>query len=245
MKKYFGYIFVIICFICCTLVGRSLPNQSTIKHAMPPNNNLHKNLEKLKKEEVSKCAYFTKDILNLAKKDKYFFYIVDKTHYLPKDYIPLDLEGQNVKVRKDTLEAFNKMQAAAKKDNINIWILSGFRSYDRQKFLFDRSVKTKGIEHANKYLAYPGSSQHQLGTAVDINSVENSFVDTKEYAWLKKNAEKFGFSLSFPEKQELKTGFAFEPWHYRYITPEGAAIQKQYFNDSQVDFLDALNACLK
>ena len=198
----------------------------------------------MKKEESSQCVYFTKNILDLAKEDKYFFYIVDKTHYLPKNYIPSDLEGQNIKVQKSTLEAFNKMQAAAKKDNINIWIVSGFRDYVRQEHLYNTSIQAKGIEHANKYLAKPGTSQHQLGTAIDINSVQNSFAQTPECKWLEKNAEKFGFSLSFPKGEEEKTGYAYEPWHYRYITPEGTALQKKYFNNSQVDFLNALNACL-
>lgn len=200
----------------------------------------------IKPAEQNFCSVFTDNLLNLAKEDPYFFFEVDKNHFLPAAYTPADLQGQGKSaVRKSTYDAFNKMARAAKKDGVNLFILSGFRPYKRQEYLFNRSMQTKGLAHAEKYVARPGASQHQLGTAVDINSVEDRFVNSKEYAWLKKNACEFGFSLSFPKGQEEKTGYAFEPWHYRYITPEGCKIQQEKFNDSQVDFLNALNACLK
>lgn len=203
-------------------------------------------IEKTLKAEQNSCSAFAVDILNLAKQDPYLFYIVDKTHLLPAEYNPADLIGKGkTAVRKKTFEAFKQMAKEAKKDGVNLFILSGFRPYKRQEYLFNRSVQTKGLAHAEKYVARPGASQHQLGTAVDINSVEDRFVNSKEYAWLRKNACKFGFSLSFPQGQEEKTGYSFESWHYRYITPEGCKIQQEKFNDSQVDFLDALNACLK
>ncbi|MBQ4493234.1 MAG: M15 family metallopeptidase [Elusimicrobiaceae bacterium] len=206
----------------------------------------NKNVEIPQSQKPSYCANFSKEILDLSKQDPYLFYIIDKKHLLPADYNPTDLIGKGkFAVRKQTYEAFNQMAKEAKKDGINLFILSGFRPYKRQEYLFNRSVKTKGQEHADKYVARPGTSQHQLGLAIDISSVEDSFVNSKEYAWLKEKACKYGFSLSFPQGQEEKTGYAFEPWHYRYITPEGCRVQKEYFNDSQVDFLAALNTCLK
>lgn len=254
MKKSAYFISSILIIIFCTLICRSMTNQS----AFVSENKKAAIKEALNKEveddffstkffrRKPKCKIFGRQLLTMAKEDPYFFYIVDKKNLLPQDYTPKDLIGEGkYAVRSQTLEAFEKMKEAAKEEGINLWILSGFRPYERQKFLFENSVKTKGIEHADKYVARPGASQHQLGTAVDINSVENSFVNTKEYTWLKENAGKFGFSLSFPQGQENITGYSFEPWHYRYITPEGYKIQKEYFKNSQVDFLEALNACLK
>lgn len=225
MKRFLFYLLIIL-FGACTVKQES---QIEIKPA-----------------EQNFCSVFSDNLLTLAKEDPYFFFEVDKNRFLPASYTPADLLGQGKSaVRKSTYDAFDKMAKAAKKEGIKLFILSGFRSYARQEYLFNRSLKTKGLEHANKYVARAGSSQHQLGTAIDINSVDISFENTEEYAWLTKNAGDFGFSLSFPKGQEEKTGYAFEPWHYRYITPEGVTLQKQYFNDSQVDFLDALNACLK
>ena len=202
--------------------------------------------ETAKEGKPDPCTIFSQEIITLAKADPYFFYIVDKNNLLDETYTPNDLIGKGkFAVRKKVAQAFKELQDAAKKEGLNIWLLSGFRSYKRQEALYQGSLKRRGFEHTNLYVARPGASQHQLGMAVDINNVHTEFTKTKEYAWLKENAAKFGFSLSFPEGQEDKTGYAFEPWHYRYITPEGSRLQKEYFNDSQVDFLEALNACLK
>ncbi len=230
MKKLLFYFCLIFCIACA--VKQEAPLEA-VKKDLPKQT-----------EQKDPCAVFNKEILALAKQDQYFFFPVDKKRHLPAEYTPADLIGKGkFAVREQTKKAFDKMAEAAKKEGINLFILSGFRPYARQEYLFNRSVKTKGKAHADKYVARPGASQHQLGSAVDINSVEDSFVNTKEYAWLKKNAAKFGFSLSFPKGQEDKTGYSFEPWHYRYITIEGCQIQQEHFNDSQVDFLDALNAC--
>ena len=228
MKKFF-YLALFIFLNACNTT-KPQPQNETAKEQEKPN----------------PCAVFSEEILDLAKQDKYFFFPVDKKRHLPNDYAPTDLIGKGkFAVRSQTSKAFNKMAQAAKKDGVNLFILSGFRPYKRQEYLFNRSVKNRGIEHAEKYVARPGASQHQLGTAVDISSVEDSFVNSKEYAWLKENACKYGFSLSFPKGQEEKTGYSFESWHYRYITIEGCKIQQEKFNDSQVEFLDDLNACLE
>lgn len=230
MKKLLIYFFIIFLVACAS-------KQEVQVQSQP---------ETPKEEKPNPCAVFSEEILDLAKQDKYFFFPVDKKRHLPNDYAPTDLIGKGkFAVRSQTSKAFNKMAQAAKKDGVNLFILSGFRPYKRQEYLFNRSVKNRGIEHAEKYVARPGASQHQLGTAVDISSVEDSFVNSKEYAWLKENACKYGFSLSFPKGQEEKTGYSFESWHYRYITIEGCKIQQENFNDSQVDFLDALQLCLE
>lgn len=254
MKRIPFYIFLVFALISCTLICRSMTNQNTFMSS-EDKTVMKETLNKEAEEDLfygniyrrkPKCKIFNKHILIQAKKDPYLFYIVDKKNLLTAEYNPQDLIGEGkYAVRKQTRKAFDKMAETAKQDDINLFILSGFRPYSRQAYLFNRSVQAKGQEHADKYVAKPGASQHQLGTAVDINSVEDSFVNTMEYAWLQENAEKFGFSLSFPKGQENKTGYAFEPWHYRYITPEGTKIQKEHFNDSQVDFLAALNACLE
>ena len=245
MKKITCFSLFIFCLMTCTLICRALTNQSVpfSTEKMAP---FKEDLEQVKNENSSICALFPDILLEEARQDPYLFYIVDKENSLPQEYFPRDLVGEGkAKVRQATYDAFEKMAQAAQKEGIHLWILSGFRSYERQTEIHKRSLALKGPEHTEKFVARPGQSQHQLGTAVDINSVEDSFVNTKEYTWLKENAETFGFSLSFPEGQQKKTGYAFEPWHYRYITPLGATLQKIYFHDSQVDFLDTLNACLE
>ena len=135
--------------------------------------------------------------------------IVNKTYSLPKDYNP-GLE----KVYKD---AFSEMQSAAKLDNINIFIASGFRSYDYQKKLYDAYVKEDGKEKADTYSARPGYSEHQSGLAADINTAASWFDDTAEAKWLKENCYKYGFIVRFPKGEEEYTGYKYESWHLRYV----------------------------
>jgi D-alanyl-D-alanine carboxypeptidase len=138
----------------------------------------------------------------------------------------------------------DKLLAAAEKDKLNLYIISSHRSQAYQQKLFDGSVKNNGLEHALKYVARPGGSQHHLGTAVDFNNVNKNFAQTKEYKWLLKNAGKYGFSLSYPDGAQEKTGFVFEPWHYRYIGESAVKLQDTFFNGSQYDTLAFLHKCV-
>jgi len=120
-------------------------------------------------------------------------------------------------LRKVAYDAMVKMINAAKEDNINLYVISGFRTYEKQKSLFDNSESKNGLEHALLYSAKPGHSEHQLGLAADLITTQESFDKTKEYAWLKENAYKYGFIERYPKDKEFITGYGYEPWHYRYL----------------------------
>ena len=138
--------------------------------------------------------------------------IVNKTYSLPKDYNP----GLQ-KVYKD---AFTQMQSAAKLDNINLFIASGFRSYDDQVKLYNAYIKEDGKEKADTYSARPGYSEHQSGLAADINTAASWFDDTQEAKWLKQNCYKYGFIIRYPKGEEKYTGYKYESWHLRYVGKE-------------------------
>ena len=138
--------------------------------------------------------------------------IVNKTYSLPKDYNP----GLQ-KVYKD---AFAQMQSAAKLDNINLFIVSGFRSYDDQVKLYNAYIKEDGKEKADTYSARPGYSEHQSGLAADINTAASWFDDTQEAKWLKQNCYKYGFIIRYPKGEEKYTGYKYESWHLRYVGKE-------------------------
>ena len=123
----------------------------------------------------------------------------------------------NQKIRSVAYTPLVNMINDAKKNNINLKVISSYRTYDKQEFLFNNSVNKNGINHALLYSAKPGHSEHQLGLAVDLNTTDNNFENTKEYEWLKNNSYKYGFILRYPKGKEYLTGFAFEPWHYRYV----------------------------
>ena len=156
--------------------------------------------------------------------------LVNKYNKLPDNYeiddlVTLDNEysKKGEKVREVIYNDLKKMFDEAKKDNINLNVISGFRTNEKQDTLFNNSIKKNGLDHALIYSAKPGYSEHQLGLAIDINSVEESFKNTNEYKWLKNNSYKYGFIERYPEGKEKITGFGYEPWHYRYLGVDVAA----------------------
>lgn len=118
--------------------------------------------------------------------------------------------------------AFREMQEAAHRDAIKIIPISGYRGFAQQRYLFGRGVKEYGSrESAARRYAPPGYSEHHTGLALDLGDQVHPecdllpcFQKTHAYAWLAKNASRFGFELSFPtEREEM----SFEPWHWRFI----------------------------
>ncbi|MBP3635279.1 MAG: M15 family metallopeptidase [Bacilli bacterium] len=139
--------------------------------------------------------------------------IVNKTYRLPKDYDP-------GKLNEDALNAFYEMRKDAAKDNITLWIQSGYRSYSTQSDLYENYVKKDGKEKSDTYSARPGHSEHQTGLAMDLNIIDSSFEGTKEAIWIAKNSYKYGFIIRYPKEKENITGYKYEPWHIRYLGKE-------------------------
>ena len=112
-------------------------------------------------------------------------------------------------------------------------VREGFRTHDEQTKIFDDKVKAfmkeghrrkKAEELAEKWVAVPGSSEHELGLAVDINADKERSTNEEVYSWLAENAWRYGFILRYPYGSESITGIDYEPWHYRYVGKDAAAI---------------------
>lgn len=136
--------------------------------------------------------------------------IANKTYNLPSNYNPGSLLSTFT-------SNFNKMKNDAKNNNINLYIRSGFRSYNTQVSLYNNYVKRDGKAAADTYSARAGHSEHQTGLAADINSLDQSFINTKEGKWLNDNCYKYGFIIRYPKGKESITGYIYEPWHIRYV----------------------------
>ncbi|MBP9988534.1 MAG: M15 family metallopeptidase [Ruminococcus sp.] len=135
--------------------------------------------------------------------------IANKTYALPSSYNPgVDSTAQS---------ALNKMISAASNQGISLWVVSGFRSYSTQRDIYNNYVARDGKAAADRYSARPGHSEHQTGLAFDLNSLSQSFENTKEGQWLAKNCYKYGFIIRFPKGKENETGYMYEPWHVRYL----------------------------
>lgn len=143
--------------------------------------------------------YYVNDIL-----------IANKTYALPSSYTP-------GKLLDTFMNAFNTMQTAALSEGISLKIVSGYRSYSTQYTLYNRYVNRDGKVLADTYSARAGHSEHQSGLAADINSLEQSWINTPEGKWLNNNCHKYGFIIRYPKGKESITGYMYEPWHIRYV----------------------------
>jgi D-alanyl-D-alanine carboxypeptidase len=169
--------------------------------------------------------------------------LVDKSHTLAAEYEPDDLVSLSAssltvssgdpRVRKTIMPAVTDMARAARADGVTLVFSSGYRSFEYQKSVYAREVKTYGQEMADRESARPGASQHQLGTAIDFGSITDAFADTRAGKWLFTHAGDYGFSLSYPQGYEEITGYRYESWHYRYITKPAVVLQRKYFSDVQ------------
>ena len=190
---------------------------------------------------------------NFSSDDLSPFYLIDKTHKVSADYEPKGLihleknnlfaiNKNNLSLRPEAFEALKVLAAAAKADGVTLTVSSTYRSYEYQKNLFDYWVSVDGLEEAERESARPGTSQHQLGMALDFAPVDDAFDQTPGGKWVYANAAKYGWSLSFPKGYEDVTGYRWECWHFRYIGVEACQFQKKWFSDVQqfmIEFIDA------
>lgn len=163
------------------------------------------------------------------------YVIVNKTYSLPRNYKPVDPYSGSVTsghcincIDKTTMEAFKQMEADARSIGLNIYISSGYRSYDTQQSLYKNYSLRDGEAAADKYSARAGHSEHQTGYCYDLNTIDDSFAKTDEGIWINKNAYLYGFIIRYPKGKEDITGYQYESWHLRYV---GVELAKKLYND--------------
>ena len=202
---------------------------------------------------------FIKDLYAILEEEKTFraddkslFFLIDKKHtasssYAPKDLISLeknslfDLNKAGMKIRPEAYSALNEMAQAALNEGIRLLVSSAYRSYSYQENLFNYWVSVDGLEEAERESSRPGTSQHQLGTAVDFGSISDDFDKTQMGQWVYKNAADYGWSLSFPKGYEDVTGYRWECWHFRYLGKNACLFQQKWFGGIQqfmLEFID-------
>ncbi|MBM5610934.1 M15 family metallopeptidase [Listeria seeligeri] len=168
--------------------------------------------------------------------------LANKDYSLQPSYTPPDLVRPNVtfsfgdeqvekaQMRKEAGTALEEMFQAANEDGYKLFAVSGYRSYKRQQEVFQAEVNSKGDTKAREAVAYPGTSEHQTGLAMDISSESQSyelteaFGTTPEGKWLEDNAHNYGFILRYMKGREDITKYQYESWHYRYVGKDAATI---------------------
>ena len=152
--------------------------------------------------------------------------LVNGRHYLDENYKPAglvtfsrDYSYEEQKAQRVVVDAFLAMQKACKEQtDAQLMVNSAYRSYQEQIGTHKRNPKG--------YAARAGSSEHQTGFALDITSREHPmrwpFDKSEEGVWMREHCHEYGFILRYPEKQSHIFGFAYEPWHLRYVGKEVA-----------------------
>ncbi len=158
--------------------------------------------------------------------------LVNKQNPVPEDFCA-KLSGINNSMSADAriIGDIYEMMDAASADGVDLMICSAYRSYDRQKVLFNNKINKlmrEGMTYLEAYkvgsmnVTVPGTSEHQIGLALDIltagyTTMDDGFGETKAGKWLAANASDYGFILRYPKGKEEITGIVYEPWHFRYV----------------------------
>lgn len=157
--------------------------------------------------------------------------LVNASHAIPDDYeVTLSELSNGVlvdeRIYPDLQQMFDDMRA----DGLSPVVGEGYRTHQAQENMMADKVnmyieqgysKKDADKQARKWVAEPGTSEHELGLALDINAVDST--DAWDvYTWLADNAYKYGFILRYPSGKEEITGIDYEPWHYRYVGKEAA-----------------------
>jgi len=186
-------------------------------------------LRKAVKDQISKINSTVGSLDKLSKTDPELLQKYSKTYFLNEHYIPSKLDSidrafllqpeRAHQFHDDALPFLEDMIREAADDDIDLKIVSAYRSFGTQASLKANYSVTYGAGTANQFSADQGYSEHQLGTAIDVTTPElgnafDRFDQTAAFTWMKENAHKYGFVLSYPEKNAF---YLYEPWHWRFV----------------------------
>ena len=158
--------------------------------------------------------------------------VVNAWNELPEDYsVELTELSNGQKVDSRIYPYLQEMFDAARAEGVYPVVREGYRTEEEQQEILDDKIQTyinqgysqsRAERTAKEWVALPGTSEHQLGIAVDINADKSKCSNEEVYAWLAENAYKYGFILRYPPGKQEITGTSYEPWHYRYVGVEAA-----------------------
>lgn len=202
--------------------------------------------EKLKnktlEEKLGLVSHTVGSLDKLIKVDPQLLKKYSKVYFLNENYIPISLTQipedyvfnpkVTYQIHTDVMFFLELLMQESRKDGLKPLIISAYRSFTTQADIKAINKVTYGAKTANQFSAEQGFSEHQLGTTVDITTPNTGanfikFDTTKEYQWLKENAHKFGFILSYPKGN---TYYAYEPWHWRFV---GIALATKLYNEGK------------
>lgn len=218
--------FYLICLTVLICVVVNLQNRDFNKQYISQTTSEYRNNDK--KDESNRTDTDKKDI-----QEDWYLTLVNKWNPIQSEN---DIEVNELSngefVDKRIYPYLQKMFDAARNEGIYPIVASGYRTEQEQEEIYSEKIaayKAEGLSAADAkreaelWVAVPGTSEHQLGLAVDINADGIHSVGTDVYRWLKKNAHLYGFILRYPPEKTDLTGVSNEPWHYRYVGVDAAA----------------------
>ena len=163
--------------------------------------------------------------------------LVNRENYIPADYeVQLTELSNGKKVDSRIYPELQEMFNAARAQGYGLFVREGYRTQEEQQQLMDEKIeayenegksKPEAKKLAEQWVAIPGTSEHEIGLAVDIVDVKYQLLEenqekTETQKWLMKNCWKYGFILRYPKDKQEITGVIYEPWHYRFVGKENA-----------------------
>mgnify|MGYP003208638965 FL=1 len=158
--------------------------------------------------------------------------LVNRDNYIPDNYeFELTELANGEKVDSRIYPSLQDMFDDARAKGLHLFVAAGYRTEEKQRQLLEEKTeayvneghsRSKARELAEEWVAVPGTSEHQIGIAVDINADTKYSSRDSVYGWLEKNSWKYGFIRRYPPDKTEITGVINEPWHFRYVGKEAA-----------------------
>lgn len=184
--------------------------------------------------------------------------LVNEENPLPVDYeVHLAILNNGLEFDERAIGFLERMISDARDEGLFPVVASAYRSVERQWQLYDNKVArlvAQGFSpeqaeiEARKVVAYPGTSEHNLGLAADLVSysyqhLDDAQGDTAEIQWLHQHCWEYGFILRYPKDKSQITGVIYEPWHFRYvgqpaaqeITEQGLCLEEYLGSSGQTE----------
>ena len=223
-----------ICIVFCLSLTACKGDLPTIEVSSEPSSQAESEPQSSSELETSSQETSSKD-----EDDSWMMTLVNGWNPLEEGFMPdltqIDTRFANEGYKFDSraVEDLNAMCQAALKDGVKLWVISPWRRNATQTANFNAQVqrelnnnpsltKEQAEDKAATVVARPWTSEHQLGLAIDFNSVEETFEDTAQFRWLSEHAQDYGFILRYPKNKQSITGGIYEPWHYRYVGVDNA-----------------------
>lgn len=216
MRRRNRALFVVIIFLLCTFLFLGI-------------NSLHKVADK---SDISFEENDTDIVRDEDEQIDWRLILVNASHKIPENYeITLLTLSNGRKIDERIYPDLQEMFDDARVEGVYPKVGEGYRTREEQEEIMENKIRTfeaeghshkQAVKLAKEWVAEPGTSEHELGLALDINAADGE-EPWDVYTWLANNAYKYGFILRYPQGKEAITGIDYEPWHYRYVGREAAA----------------------